>query len=275
MSGPSEDISRDGVFHSVREGYEAVYIALSNGPTFSRVWRENAYGAEFPIEYAHIGFLTVAEAEELAGRLDLSPGDGIVDVACGGGGPGLWLAARTGATLVGVDASAAGVRAARARARAVGLADRSRFHVGTFERPGLPSATAQAVVTIEAFQYAPDKRRAFAALFDLLVPGGHLGIVCFEVDATKTVGVPVLGVDAVADYRPLLERAGLQIDLYQETPGWEERVYRTFQRVVDETDAITAEMGERAAAGILAEAMFTLAARPYPRRVLAVAHRPS
>jgi hypothetical protein len=37
---------------------------------------------------------------------------------------------------------------------------------------------------------------------------------------------------------------------------------------------LTSEMGERAAAGILAEAMLTVATRPYPRRVLIVAHRP-
>jgi hypothetical protein len=34
-----------------------------------------------------------------------------------------------------------------------------------------------------------------------------------------------------------------------------------------------ADLGERAAAGVLAEAMFTFQTRPYPRRVLLVAIR--
>jgi hypothetical protein len=50
-------------------------------------------------------------------------------------------------------------------------------------------------------------------------------------------------------------------------------VFTTFQAVVDASDALTAEMGDRAAAGLLSEAMLTVAVRPYPRRVLIVAHR--
>ena len=42
----------------------------------------------------------------------------LVDVACGAGDPGLWAAQQTGATLIGVDPSAAGLAAARRRAGA-------------------------------------------------------------------------------------------------------------------------------------------------------------
>ena len=61
---------------------------------------------------------------------------------------------------------------------------------------------------------------------------------------------------------------------YEETPGWQERVYATFTAVVEASEILAAEMGERAAAGAVAEAMPTVAMKPYPRRVLAVASRP-
>jgi len=84
----------------------------------------------------------------------------------------------------------------------------------------------------------------------------------------------VLGVDPVPDYVPLLEAAGMIVVAYEETPGWEERVYATFSAVVDASEALAVEMGERAAAAAVAEAMLTVAMKPYPRRVLAVAGRP-
>jgi hypothetical protein len=80
-------------------------------------------------------------------------------------------------------------------------------------------------------------------------------------------------VDPVADYSPLLTDAGFKIGLYEETPGWSERVYCTFGSLIEATDALNAEMGELAAASVLAEAMLTVALRPYPRRVLIVAER--
>jgi len=197
----------------------------------------------------------------------------LADVACGHGGPGLWAARQTGATLVGVDPSTAGLNAARARAERVGLADRATFQQGTFEQTSLRDGAADAVMTIEAFQYAPDKRAAITEFHRVLRPGGRLGIVCFEVDPARDVGLPVLGVDPIPDYAPLLLDAGFEVETNEETVGWEDRVYATFGALVDASDALVADLGERAAAGTLAEAMLTVQMKPYPRRVLVVARR--
>jgi ubiquinone/menaquinone biosynthesis C-methylase UbiE len=155
----------------------------------------------------------------------------------------------------------------------VGLAERAEFRQGTFEQTGLDAEVADAVMTIEAFQYAPDKRAALTELSRILKPGGRLAIVCFEVDPATVEGLPVLGVDPVVDYAPLLAGAGLFVDAYEETAGWADRVYGTFSAVVDNSEALNREMGERAAAGVLSEAMLTVAMRPYARRVLIVARR--
>jgi ubiquinone/menaquinone biosynthesis C-methylase UbiE len=268
------DVTDDGVFHAVRDGYEAVYDALPQGVTFESIWRDTAYRGEFPIEFAHIGFLTLTEANRMLEMLEVREGGVLVDLACGAGGPGLWAAQQAGATLVGIDPATAGLAAARDRAGKVGLAQRARFQQGTFERTGLPDGFADAVMTIEAFQYAPDKAAACAEFFRILKPGGRVAIVCFEVDPSKVEGLPVLGVDPVPDYAPVLGNAGFTIDVYEETPGWADRVYPTFSALVDASDALNAEMGEPAAAGTLSEAMLTVAIRPYPRRVLVVARRP-
>jgi SAM-dependent methyltransferase len=180
---------------------------------------------------------------------------------------------QTGATLIGVDPSAAGLAAARRRAERAGLASRATFQQGTFEQTGLPDASADGAVSIEAFQYAPDKRAALAELHRILRPGARIGIVCFEVDPSRVAELPVQGVDPHSEYAPILEAAGFAVHAYQETPGWASRVYGTFQALVDAADALVADLGERAAAGVLAEAMFTLQTRPCPRRILLVAKR--
>lgn len=50
-------------------------------------------------------------------------------------------------------------------------------------------------------------------------------------------------------------------------------MYSTFSAVVDASEVLNEEMGERAAAGALSEAMLTIAMRPYRGRVLIVARR--
>jgi SAM-dependent methyltransferase len=271
--GLDDDVTEDGVFQAVRKGYSAVYDALPQGQTFNRIWRDTAYQADFPIEFAHIGFLTLGEAQRLLDHLGLAPGDVLVDLACGAGGPGLWAAQASGATLVGIDPTESGLSAAQRRAETVGMSDQATFRHGTFEATGLDDVSVDAIMTIEAFQYAPDKRAALMEFARILKPGGRVGIVCFEVDPAKVTGAPILGVDPVADYSSLLTGAGFSIDTYDETPGWSERVYGTFGSLIEARDALNAEMGEAAAASVIAEAMLTVALHPYPRRVIIVAER--
>jgi SAM-dependent methyltransferase len=268
------DETNDGVFDAVRVGYDAVYAALPASETFNRLWRSNAYRDQFPAEFAHIGFLTLTEAQRLLSFLAPGRDDVVVDVACGTGGPGLWVAQQSSARLIGVDPSEAGLAAARERAARTGLDGMSRFGQGSFERTGLPASYANVVMSIEAFQYAPDKRAGLEEFARILLPGGRLGLVCFEVDPAKTKGIPVLGADPVADYRPLLESAGFDVLAYEETPGWAERVTAAFTAIVSATDILAEEMGEQAAASAVAEAMITLEIQPYPRRILAAANLP-
>ncbi len=263
------------MFRVILDGYDAVYDALPRSATFSRIWRDKAYGGAFPAEFAHIGFLTAGEARRMLELLGVASGDVLVDLACGAGGPGLWAAQHSGAQLVGIDPAPAGVVAAGERARRAGLSERSRFTLGTFERTGLAGRAADAVMSVDAFQYAPDKHAAMAEILRILRPGGRLVLVAFEVDPARVHGVPVLGVDPVADYAPLLERAGFVVEVCEETPGWRERVDGAFSAIVEASDALAAEMGGQAASRVVAEAMLTVEVNPYPRRVLVAARRPA
>lgn len=75
-------------------------------------------------DYGANGYTTRAQADLLAGELALAPGRRLLDMGAGRGWPGLYLSARTGCDVVLTDLPLAGLRSARARALADGLADR-------------------------------------------------------------------------------------------------------------------------------------------------------
>ncbi len=103
------EVSSDGAFEVVVDGYDTVYTAVAASPTFRRLWAQHAYGGDFPEEYAHISFLTLEELRAMAGQLGLDKHGVLVDLACGTGGPGLWVASQAGASLIGIEPSATGL----------------------------------------------------------------------------------------------------------------------------------------------------------------------
>src|SRR5689334_4697146 len=105
---------------SVGEIYDRLHIAQRRSSVLKRVWL-HASGDDYPPAYDHLSFITLSELQRARLELRLSPGQTMVDLACGTGGPGLWLAAQTGARLIGVDVSEAAIDEARLRAIEVGL----------------------------------------------------------------------------------------------------------------------------------------------------------
>jgi ubiquinone/menaquinone biosynthesis C-methylase UbiE len=257
----------------VASGYDSFYSAWGRSPTLRRIWREHATGADYPEEFAHISFLSLAQLRALAENLNLAADQLLVDLACGAGGPGLWLAKESGARLVGRDLSPVAVERATERATALGMDGRTEFAQGTFEQTGLAAEAADAVMTVDALQYAPDKTKALVEVARILRPGGRFAFVAFELDAERIAELPVWG-DPVGDYRPVLEHAGLEILSYEQIPNWRHQVSAGYRAVVAEQEALEAELGEAAAAAMVLEASITLELQPYCGHVFAVAARP-
>jgi SAM-dependent methyltransferase len=256
----------------IASGYDAFYAAWGRSPTLRRIWREYVTGPDYPEEFAHISFLPLAQLRALADGLNLVADQLLVDLACGAGGPGLWIAQQSGARLAGRDLSAVAVDRATERAVALGMEHRAEFAQGTFEQTGIASNSADAVMTVDALQYAPDKTKAIVEAARILRPRGRLAFVAFELDEERIASLPVWA-DPVGDYRPLLTDAGFETLRYDQIPQWQEHVNAGFGAVVAERAALEAELGEAAAAATLLEASITLEVQPYCGHVLAVAVR--
>lgn len=257
----------------VAAGYDAVFAGVPRSPTFQRIWRTDSLGPDYPDGFEHISFLTLPEMRSMASALALTANSTLADLACGMGGPGLWIARETGARLIGVDVSEVALTNARARADALGLSSVARFVHGTFAHTGLDAASVDGAMSVDALQYAPGKQAALHEAARILRPGGRLAFACFELEPQRVAGLPVLGTDPVSDYRPLLEQAGFDVTSYDETPGWRHRLTATYQAAVDARPVLTEEMGEAGCMALLGEVSLTLQLQPYRRHVLVSAMR--
>ncbi len=204
-------------------------------------------------------------------ELRLSPGDTLVDLACGMAGPALLAAREAGANLVGVDFSRVAVTLAAERAATLGMSGTARFVQGSFAATGLEDGSADAAMSEDAIQYVPDKKAAIQETARVLRPGGRLVFTAFELDPVRAKVLPVIGEDPVDDYRPLLEGAGFAIEAYEEAPGWPEPMTTTYQALLDAKDTLVEEMGAAAAMALSSELTLTLQTQMYRRRVLMVA----
>jgi SAM-dependent methyltransferase len=270
--GEGYGLAMSGSSDLVANGYEAFYAKWGQSPTLRQIWREHITGSDYPEEFAHISFLPLAQLRSLTEGLSLIPGQLLVDLACGAGGPGLWAARESGARLVGIDLSPMAATRASERVGTLGMTGKATFGQGTFEATGLGSATADAVMSVDALQYVPDKTAALVEVARILRPGGRFAFVAFELDPDRVFGLPFWE-DAVPDYRPLLELVGFDVNQYSQTPHWADQVAAGFAAILAQQDILEAELGKAAAAATIMEAAVTTELRPYCGHVLAVATR--
>ena len=125
------------------------------------------------------GVVPGAAIPELLAGLRLSPGDTLLDLACGRAGYGLMIAQATGATLIGVDFSAQALAGAREQAARLGVAG-AAFHVGELTASGLPDAAADAVLCTDSIQFPDHPADAYREIRRVLKPGGRVVLTCWE-----------------------------------------------------------------------------------------------
>jgi len=166
----------------------------------------------------HPGGLTLTR--RLLDRLELHPGQRLLDVASGLGTTAMLAATEYDLYADGVDLAPANVTLATGAAAARGLADKMAFHRGDAEALPLPDQAWDAVVCECALCAFPDKPSALAEMTRVLRPGGRLGITDITADHHRLppeltgLGAWVACVaDArtVEEYRELIADTGLRV----------------------------------------------------------------
>src|SRR3954452_8815946 len=124
-------------------------------------------------DFGQIASYYADQAEEFIARLDLNPAMKVLDVACGTGNLAL-PAAKTGASVTGVDIAPNLVEQARQNAQAAGL--NAKFDEGDAEALPYADASFDAVVTMFGAMFAPRPELVAAELKRVCRPGGFIAM---------------------------------------------------------------------------------------------------
>jgi SAM-dependent methyltransferase len=138
-----------------------------------------------PPELESTSLLSWDGIADIVAALEVRRGQTVVDLACGRGGYGLEVARRTGAHLIGIDFSAVALEIARRRAR-----DGAEFRIGELIATGLPDASVDAIMCVDAMQFADPYGAGLAECLRILAPGGRLVLTGWQADDLGDEAVP-------------------------------------------------------------------------------------
>jgi SAM-dependent methyltransferase len=118
----------------------------------------------------------VAGTKDIAARLALAPGERLLDIGSGIGGPARWFAVTFGVEVTGVDVTPEFCAAAEALNAVAGLADRVRILHGSALALPVPDGAFDAACSQNVIMNIADKAQFYREAFRALRPGGRLAL---------------------------------------------------------------------------------------------------
>ncbi|MGE5270313.1 MAG: class I SAM-dependent methyltransferase [Thiohalocapsa sp.] len=114
--------------------------------------------------------------QELVALLKPQPGELVLDIGSGIGGPARWIAAKCGVHVTGVDLTPEFCQAAEALNRAARLEDRVRILKGSALSLPVPDGSFDAAYSQNVVMNIADKPRFYCEAWRALRPGGRLAL---------------------------------------------------------------------------------------------------
>jgi len=223
-----------------------------------------AKGADAPVTpdnlapFDHFHGRGVIATREIAEQLALQPGERVLDIGSGIGGPARWFAAIYGVHVTGVDLTPEFCAAAETLNAATGLTDRVRIIQGSALDLPVPDSAFDAAYSQNVIMNIADKKQFYREAFRALRPGGRLALsnLCVGPAGEPYFPAPWATTRETSflatpdEMRADLVAAGFQIVEFRDiTPAMREAQRRTRERL-DKGDmpkiAVDIIMGERA-----------------------------
>lgn len=243
------------------ENVERMFAAV--GDLYAEYWDEFFHFAIFEQEGEDRAEAFRRTHRRYVAALNIESGDSVLELACGRGGFADFIAAETGAWVLGIDLSPAQLRHARRHDR-----PNLRFlHHDIMKVDLLGEGTFDAVSFMDADIYLPDKQAALERIARVMKPGARFLLIAWckqpglsGIQAELVLepfmrfwGVP--GIETAPAYRHHLRQAGLhlieEIDLNEQVrANWDFGYQRAIEAIRDAPKAIAAKfLGKRLTLG--------------------------
>ncbi len=218
-----------------RERFESFYLR-SQSPVMLAIER-NVCGCD----YGGNSWTSRDEAEQIAARLDLSPGVRLLDLGAGSGWPGLYMGKRSGCDVTLVDLPLSGLRIATQRAGKDDMTGRVRAAVANAAALPFADESFDAISHSDLLCCLQQKRSVLAACRRVISRHGRMvfTVICVAPDLSanshsRAVENGPEFVETGTDYSTLLEETGWIVTGHEDiTATFADRVRRQF--VADKT----------------------------------------
>jgi demethylmenaquinone methyltransferase / 2-methoxy-6-polyprenyl-1,4-benzoquinol methylase len=169
---------------------DAIELFAPLGPTYDRYARLLSFGQD------------PRWRRFLVSRVDVGPGDTVLDVATGTGAVAIELVRRTGCRVVGLDRSAEMLNEGRRRVETRGLEDQIELVEGNAERLPFSDHSFDGLTFTYLLRYVDDPAATMRELTRVVRPGGPIGMLEFGLprgparaawELYVRVGLPALG----------------------------------------------------------------------------------
>ena len=231
----------DKYWYYYRRFYPAAYASAAHSRLCERV---------FGKDLCQEGMVDMAALEDLLARLDLKPGDHLLDLGCGAGVIAEYISDQTGARVTGLDYATPAITAANERTEDKRSA--LTFLHGDMNALDLPAQSFDAAISLDTLYWVADLADTLSQVVRTLKPGGQIAIFML---ADRDEGDPPNTLEAGnTKLGRALSKLSLTCDAYDYTARNAEFWRRVFEAATDLRDDFEAEGNGFIAASLIREA---------------------
>jgi SAM-dependent methyltransferase len=246
--------------------FRSLFASQAVRSAWEKSYRENFWEASEPPQSQ----ATVDDIRFVTQRLCPSAKTKLVDLGCGGGCVGRYLAIRFGAAIEGIDADPLAVRMAEELAVTSGAGKLLHYRTGDVCQTGWDDGSFDGAFSMDVLLFVADKWIALREVARILKPGGRFVGTSWELRADSAA----LHAPAFYDYPGAFEDAGFEIEIYEETRNWRRLITDAIGAVVASEETIGREVEGPAAKRLLRWARMRPGELDDSRRVCFSVQRP-